>query len=129
MLVRATQRGYYGVVIREPGHIFTLVPRDIVETIEDKDEKGRVISVKKVKRTLSVEDQFADHEIDGGWMERVDSLKAGKNQKGSRKSQPIGNRPAPEDQREIDARIAKTDRMAREAAAEDAENAEDDGVI
>lgn len=90
MLVRATQRGYYGVVLREPGHEFKLK---------------------------------SDADFHESWMEKVTDGK-GKGQKGQKSQGPVGNRPQPEDDDVIAARIAATDRMEAEARAEDAENSD-----
>ena len=85
MLVKATQIGYYGVVLREVGHIFKLT-----------DPK-----------------HFTDV-----WMEKVESFKGNKGSKSSSKNEPVGNRPPPEDEDAVVARIAAADKMAEEAASE-----------
>lgn len=57
MKVRATMKGYYGDMLREPGDVFDLLPRNGKE-IDPKTKKPKVITE---------EDQFS-HE----WMERMD---------------------------------------------------------
>lgn len=92
MLVRATKRGYYGVVVREPGQVFKLTdPKHFAED-GHKDLGGL------------------------GWMEKVESDPAPKK---GQKGQAVGKRPPPPDEDEVAQRIAEADRMAEESAAQD----------
>lgn len=114
MQVRATQKGYYGVVLREPGQVFKLRPYTVDVAVDEKDKSGKVIGSKIVKREVSCEEQFTDV-----WMEKVSDDRPVKGNRGSEKQQPIGNRPEAEDEEELAKRIAAADRMSEEARKED----------
>lgn len=93
MLVRATQKGYYGEVLREEGHIFRL--KDPKHFADANDEK-----------------------LVNGWMEKVEEKVSGKPIKGG-KSAPYGARPAAEPEEAVLSRIARAEQIAAESDAED----------
>lgn len=113
MLVRATEKGYYGTVLREPGQIFRLKQIEGLSQVETKNAAGKVIKVETVKKTFTVEEQFSER-----WMEKIEDPSSVKSGKGSAKSK-VGARPAPPDDDEVAARIAAADEMAFDSAARD----------
>lgn len=121
MLVRAHAKGYYGVVLREPGQVFRLkaYTKKFDEPILDK--QGRLTGVKEVEKTISAEDQFAEV-----WMEKVETAKKAElpAPPSTSKKGKVGARPAPPSESEVAARIAAADKMADESDANDLEDAE-----
>lgn len=71
--VRATRMGYYMHVRRREGDVFSLIPQNIIETVEEKDLKGRVVGNKKVSRLMTAREQFSAR-----WMEEVEPQTPGK---------------------------------------------------
>lgn len=105
MLVRAKEKGYYGMVLREPGQIFKLKPIDGVV----KDFKTGKLTPKH----FTVEQQFSEN-----WMEKV-------NPKAPPPPPPkrgrIGARPPGEDSSETQKRIAAAEKLMENAESDQAE--------
>lgn len=119
MLVRATKRGNYGIALREPGDVFKLKPYEGVFPEYKTDARGKVVSTKNVKRLVSAQEQFSEN-----WMEEVEPQEAkaaGKRGRGNNRSEPVGERPPPEDPNVLAQRLADADEMFEESRAEDAE--------
>lgn len=102
-LVRAVEKGYYGVAMREPGDVFKISFARHFADVNDKRWNGL------------------------GWMERVEG-KGSKRQAVDQDNQPRGAKPPPPPPEEREQRMSQVDKMAEEVMAEEAAKAEADVI-